>query len=140
MKINIDGQLFFDSSLDYERIHQIVNDNSYNSIGEAITSKISEAIHNTEWYHHTPNNFDLVQNFNHVQGICGESLSCYMDSLNWSIMNKTELTADIYKFISDRMAVIREGFQYNFWPKDHLHHVLDLIDWHFILDCISWFF
>lgn len=139
MKITINGQLYFDNSLDYNHIHQMVNDNSYNSIGEAITTKLSEAIQNTEWYHHAPNKMDVIKNFDHVQMVCGNDNNCWADAANWTIMNKTELTSDIYKFITDRMAVMREGFQYNFWPKDHLQHVLNLIDWHFILDCVSWF-
>lgn len=122
--------------LDYDRIHQAVQDNTYDSLGNAIISKISDALQHTEWYQHTPNKFDMVQNLDHVKMICGYKPECYADSLNWSIMNKTALTSDVYKFISDRMAVIREGFQYNFLPK----HILDLIDWHFVLDCISWFF
>jgi hypothetical protein len=139
MKISINGIYLADSSLDYDRIHRLVEDNTYNSIGDAIISRISE----TEWYQHTPQNFDLVHNFKEVQAICGDidNMVCYMDSFNWSIMNKTELTADIFKFISHRMSVIREGFTENFWPSDHiLHNALNLIDWHFILDCISWFF
>jgi hypothetical protein len=99
------------------------------------------SFHNTEWYQHNPNQFDLAQNFNHVQSICGENLNCYWDAANWTITDKTEVTSDIYKFISDRMTVIREGLQYNFLPKHiDFHAVLNLIDWHFIMDCISWFF
>lgn len=147
MKITINGQLLADSSLDYDRIHQLVNDNSYNSIGDAIISKVSDAIHHTEWYHHTPYKFDLVHNFNDVQAICGDytgglgSPACYIDAFNWSIMNKTELTADIYKFISDRMAIMRDGIQNNLIPHHHLDFggIFNLVDWHFILDCISWF-
>ncbi|MEH7086500.1 hypothetical protein V7139_27800, partial [Neobacillus drentensis] len=131
-----------DSSLDYDRVHQIVEDNTYDSIGDAVISKISDAVHNSEWYQHTPQNFDLVHNFKEVQAICGDidNMVCYMDSLNWSIMNKTELTADIFRFISHRMSVIRTGFTENFLPSDHIEHLLNFIDWHFILDCICWFF
>lgn len=141
MKVTINGNLFVDGSLDYDRIHQAVQDNTYNSIGEAITSKISDYIHHAEWFRYTPKKFDLVQNFDHVQAICGNNQICYMDSLNWSIMNKNELTADIYKFIAERTAVMREGILHNFTHNHFdLHTILDLIDWHFILDCISWFF
>jgi hypothetical protein len=141
MKIIINGQLFVDGSLDYDRIHQIIKDNSYDSIGDAVISKLSDAIHHTEWYQRTPQNFDLVHNFNDVQAICGDFFNnqvCYMDSFNWSVMNKTELTSDIFKFISHRMSVIREGFANNFLPD--FHTILNFIDWHFILDCVSWFF
>lgn len=104
---------------------------------------VSESIQNTEWYHYNPKHFDLFNDFNHVQAYCGDpadNMICYQDALNWSIMNKSELTADIYKFITHRINVIREGFQYNFLPKHiDLHALIELIDWHFILDCISWF-
>lgn len=142
MKININGQLLVDNSLDYDRIHQLVNDNSYNSLGDAIASKIQTAIENTEWYHQRPpSNFDLTEDFEHVKSICGPDLNCYWDSANWTIMNKTELTADIYKFITNRFDVVRDGFLHNFWPQDHAwHQLIQMIDWHFILDCISWFF
>ena len=138
-----------DSSLNYERVHQLVEDNAYHSVGEVIMEKIQH----TEWYNHTPYNFDLVKNFNDVKAICGDSPFCWTDSLNWSIMNKSELTADIYKFISHRAAVIRNGFETNFLPKGTTLHdimsywpdysfksILNLIDWNFLLDCISWFF
>lgn len=148
MKININGQLLADDSLNYEKLHQAVENNTYNGLGDAISGHIQNAIHNTEWYQHEPHNFDLVKNFDHVQAICGDytgglgSGSCYMDALNWSIMNKTELTRDIYKFITDRASVIRDGLQNNLIPHQHLDFggIFNLIDWHFVLDCISWFF
>ncbi|MDQ1003944.1 hypothetical protein QFZ28_004344 [Neobacillus niacini] len=140
LNIRVNGILQCTSSLDYDCIHQIVEDNTYDSIGNAAISKISDAIHNSQWYDHTPINFDLVHNFNDVQAICNNNIVCYMDSFNWSIMNKTELTADIFKFISHRMSVIREGFTNNFLP-DYIDFgaILDFIDWQFILNCISWF-
>ena len=111
-----------------------------NEGGDAVISKLSDDIHQSEWYHHTPQNFDLVHNFKEVQAICNNNLDCYADSFNWSIMNKNELTADIYKFITHRVSVIREGFTDNFLPKHiDFHAVLDFMDWQFILDCISWF-
>jgi hypothetical protein len=151
MKISINGSLFVDNSLNYDHIHQLVNDNSYNSIGDAVISKLSDAIHQSGWYHHTPQNFDLVHNFNDVQAFCGDNAVCYMDSLNWAIMNKSELTADIYKFITNQTSIMREGIQNNLIPHYHIDfytfhlpklipNLLDCIDWHFILDCISWFF
>jgi hypothetical protein len=137
MKVLINGELFFNNRTD--QLFQTIDQNTYNSIGDAITSKITEAIHHTEWYNHTPYNFDLVKNFNDVQAYCGNDAACYMDSLNWSIMNKTELTTDIYKFITYRVSVVKDGFAHNFWPSDHAQHILNFIDWHFVLDCISWF-
>lgn len=150
MKISINGIYLADSSLDYERIHKLVNDNTYDSIGDAVLTKLSDSIHHTEWYYHTPQNFDLVHNFNDVQAKCAEDAFCYLDSFNWSIMNKTELTADIYKFITDKTAIVRDGIENNFIPNNHIEfswfdgpvklipNLLDMIDWHFILDCISW--
>lgn len=147
MKISINNKLFYDNSVN--EIFNKIDSNSYNSIGEAITDKITNAIHNTEWFQTaTPHKFDLVQNFDHVQAICGDytgglgSGACYMDALNWSIMNKTELTKEIYKFIAERAAVMRDGFQNNLIHGQHFDFggIFNLIDWHFILDCISWFF
>jgi hypothetical protein len=142
MKIKINGILLANSLLDYNRIHKAVQDNTYNGIGDALTIKISDAIQHSEWYQHTPNKMDLFKDWDHVQAICGTNKACYMDSFSWSVMDKTELTADIYKFITDRTAIVREGFENNFIPHHHLDFswVFNLIDWHFILDCISWFF
>lgn len=136
MRVLINRKLFIDQA---DGILQKIDKNTYNSIGDAITSKITDTIHHTEWYSHTPYNFDLVKNFNNVQAYCGNDAACYMDSMNWSIMNKTELTEDIYKFITHRVSVVKEGFEHNFWPWDHAQHVLNLIDWNFVLDCVAWF-
>lgn len=136
MKILINGKFFINQN---DEILNNIDSHTYNSIGDLITSKIGDALHHTEWYQHTPYNFDLVKNFNDVQAYCGDNAACYMDSLNWSIMNKSELTADIYKFITHRVSIIKDGFAHNFWPSDHMQHVLNFIDWHFVLDCISWF-
>ncbi|MEH7548239.1 hypothetical protein [Neobacillus vireti] len=142
MKISFNGIYLVDSSLDYERVHQSVQDNTYDSIGDAIGGHIHNVIHNTEWYHHTPQDFDLVENFNNVQAICGENLNCFWDAANWSIMNKTELTSDIYKFITHRMSILRDGLQNNLIPDHHLDYggIFNLIDWNFLLDCILWIF
>lgn len=138
LKILINGIYLADSSLDYEKIHKLVQDNTYDSIGDAVISKFSDAIHHSEWYNHTPKDFDLVKDFDHIQAICGNNLVCYHDSLDWAIMNKTEFTADIYKFITDRVYVIKHGFSDNFLP-DHIHWeaILNIIDWDFLIDCIS---
>lgn len=136
MKILINGNYFTSTQTDefFRRIDQ----NTYNSLGEAVSDKLNTAIQNTQWYHHTPpKSFDLFQNFNDVQSYCRDNVACYMDAMNWSIMNKTELTADIYKFITHRVSVVKEGFAHHFLPSDA--HILNFIDWHFILDCISWF-
>jgi hypothetical protein len=145
MRVLINGKLFIDN---YDRIHSYVNEHSSNGIGGIIKDRLSEAIQNTEWYQHAPNKMDLFKDWSHVQSICGDYKgglgdgACYLDSMNWSIMNKTELTADIYKFISDRMAVMREGIQDNLIPNHHLDFggIFNLIDWHFVLDCIGIFF
>ncbi|MCM2531714.1 hypothetical protein NDK43_03975 [Neobacillus pocheonensis] len=141
LNIKINGIIYSaDNSLNYDHIHQLVQENTYDSIGDAIFSKISDSIHQSEWYQYTPQKFDLVENFNQVQAICNQNLDCYADSLNWSIMNKTELTSDFYKFITQRIHVVKQGFTDNFLPDYiDLHAIMDLIDWHFILDCVSWF-
>ncbi|MDP4085776.1 MAG: hypothetical protein Q8934_14315 [Bacillota bacterium] len=137
MRVNLNGKYYFDS---YDRIHQMVQNNTYDSLSEAIFSKIQTAIHHTEWYNHTPKDFDLFKNFNQVQAYCGDNMACYADSANWTIANKTEFTADLYKFITDRVYVIKHGFADNFLPdRIHWEVLMNLIDWHFIMDCISWF-
>jgi hypothetical protein len=147
MKISINGKLYIDQ---YEQIHSLVNQNSYSSIGDFLQDKLGNAIHHTEWFKHQPQNFDLVHNFSDVQSKCGDDAFCYMDSLNWSIMNKSELTTDIYKFITNQTAIMRNGFENNLIPNKHIEfswfhlpeitqNILNMIDWHFVLDCISWF-
>jgi hypothetical protein len=137
MKISINGNYLCDAKTD--AFFKQIDQNTYNSLGQAIQDKLANAIHQTDWYNYQPQNFDLVKNFNDVQAHCNNDLPCYMDSLNWAIMNKSELTADIYKFIVHRVHVVKQGFAENFWPSDHMQHVLNFIDWHFILDCVSWF-
>ena len=107
----------------------------YESVGEAISDKLKGAVQNTDWYKFEHPSFDLVQNFEDVKMICKDDLACYADSLNWSIMNKTELTASIYKFITHRVAAVKTGFTENFLPDS----ILNFIDWHFLLDCVLWF-
>jgi hypothetical protein len=136
LKIKING-ILLTSSLDYDKIHKAVENNTYNGLGDAVISKISDAVHNSEWYQDTPYKFDLFNNFHHVQAICGDlgtvnetntsfiidsnNLACWMDSANWTIMNKTPLTSDIYKFISERSYVIRHGL--NNFP----YHIISIL-------------
>jgi hypothetical protein len=142
MNIKINGNLYFSDN--YEQIHHLVNDDSYNGLGDAVLSKLSDAVHNSQWYQRTPSNFDLIKNNDFVQGYCGdfiENQNCYLDSANWTLMNKSELTSDIYKFITHRVSVVKNGFHDNFLPNHiNLDHILNLIDWHFLLDCICWIF
>src|SRR5690554_3153817 len=107
-------------------------------VNGVIVDKVKGAIKNTDWYQYEHPSFDLVENFNDVQMICKDSLACYLDSFNWSIMNKTELTASIYKFITHRVHVVKDRFTNNFLPDQiNWNVILNFIDWQVILNCIS---
>lgn len=89
-------------------------------------ARVGEEIKSTEWYQDEPQNFDLVKNYNEVMEKCGDDIICQMDSFNWTVMNKTEITASIYKFITNRAHVIRRGFDnevVNFKEIDWVEHI-----------------
>ncbi|MEH7122133.1 hypothetical protein V7127_02690 [Bacillus sp. JJ1773] len=96
-----------------------------------IRSKIDGAIKESHWYQYEHPNFDRIKDYDTVQNICKDDFFCHLDSVNWTIMNKTEITSNIYKFIAHRVSIVKDGFANNFWP--------DEFDWGFILDCILWF-
>lgn len=135
MRVLLNGKMFFDSQT--EEFFNRIDQNTYNSIGEAIESKIMDYIHHTDWYNYNP---PVASDLKDLHEICGNNAACYMDNANWQIMNKTEVTADIYKFITQRVHVVKDGFSHNFWPWDHAQHILNFIDWNFVLDCVAWFF
>lgn len=64
----------------------------------------------TEFYQYEPKQFDLVKDFDNVKTICNDNLFCWLDAYHWSIMNKSELTASIYKYITHRVHVFKDGF------------------------------
>jgi hypothetical protein len=78
----------------------------------------------TEWYQYEPINFDLVKDFDNVKTVCDDNLFCLLDAYHWSIMNKSELTASIYKYIAHRVHVIKDGFARE---AEHLSNV-DVLD------------
>lgn len=72
-----------------------------------------------EWNQHKTQpmgfNNDLFTNLEGVKAHCGggndlESIGCWLDAYNWSLMKQTPLTEDIYQFISHRAYVVRQGF------------------------------
>lgn len=87
---------------------------------------VSEKIQQSEWYQYQPQQFDYGVNRQMVEAVCNHNPVCYMDSLNWTLMNKTPLTESIYKWIAYRSHIAYEGVTTNFLP----HH-LDFI--HFIV-------
>lgn len=97
-----------------------MNDIYYSSIkGEFVPRKgilvrlravVEGELKQTEWYQYEPVQFDLVQNFDNVKTVCDDNLFCLLDAFNWSIMNKSELTASIYKYIVHRVYVVKDGF------------------------------
>lgn len=115
---------------DYDRIHQIIVDNSYDSIGEAVADKVKNAIHDTEWYQHT-SDFNVFNNYDAVDNLCGDNAICWMDAVNRSVMETTEPTKMIYRLISHRVGIVKDSFANNFWPEE--------FDWELVLDCILWF-
>lgn len=115
---------------DYDRIHSIIEKNSYDSIGEAIADKIQGTIHNTEWYQHT-SDFNIFKDYEAVKNMCRENPACLMDAVNRSVMETTEPTKMIYRLISHRVDVVKNAFANNFLPEE--------INWELVLDCILWF-
>lgn len=93
-------------------------------------------LNGSHWYEYKPGVEDMFKHFDYVQATCRDNPICYMDSFNYSVMNQNEVSAAVYQFISHRAAVVRDGFEHNFFNR--LHIALDMIDWHFILDCITW--
>jgi hypothetical protein len=140
LKVKMNGVLLQDNGpLRNEELLEYIDNNFHNSLSEALQAKFQAAIQNTEWYQYEHPNFDLVKNTEQVKNICGEDPDCYADALNWTIMNKTEITSNIYKFISHRVSVVKDGLTNNFLP-DRLNWDAFIDNWDLVLDCILWFF
>ncbi len=79
-------------------------------------NKIKIKYENAEWNQHKPS-MDIFEDINQVKDYCGnfgdsfENTNCWLDVYNWSLMNKTKLTEDIYQFINHRANVVRNGFK-----------------------------
>ena len=80
---------------------------------ENIGNKIKMKYDGFEWQqvkvHH-----DIFEDINTVSARCGngdtfEEATCWLDAFNWSVMNKTHLTEDIYQFIAHRSGVMRRA-------------------------------
>lgn len=110
-------------------IHQVVQENSYQSIPDMVKGNISELVHNASWYREN-SDFNIFNNYEAVRGLCGDDAICWMDAVNRSVMETNEITGSVYKIIQHRVGLIREGFTENLWG-DNLEAVLD---------CILWFF
>jgi hypothetical protein len=110
-------------------LHDLIQDNSYQSIAEIITGNLTEAIQSTQWYREN-SDFNIFSNYEGVRGLCDDNAFCWMDAVNRSVMETNEVTGSIYKFIQHRAGLIREGFAENLLG-DNLEAVLD---------CILWFF
>jgi hypothetical protein len=86
---------------------------------EILGNKIKVKYENLEWNKHNSEamNYDLFENLDQVKSACGafgndlESTSCWLDVYNWSLMNKTKLTEDIYQFISHRAYIVRSSIE-----------------------------
>lgn len=87
------------------------NETGWNVLGNKIKYKYK----NAEWNQHEPS-MDIFKDINQVKDYCGnfgdsfENTNCWLDVYNWSLMNKTKFTEDIYQFINHRANVVRNGF------------------------------
>lgn len=75
-----------------------------------LRASVGNEIKSTEWYQYQPVKFDLVKDFDNVKKVCSDDLFCLLDAFNWSVMNKTEWSASLYKYITHRVSVMKEGF------------------------------
>lgn len=81
---------------------------------DIIGNKIKIKYDNLEWNQREPY-LDIFTDIEQVKAYCGgfgndvESTTCWLDAYNWSLMNKSKLTEDIYQFISHRAGIIRSG-------------------------------
>lgn len=88
------------------------NENGWQVLGNKINFKYE----NAEWNQHTPS-MDIFEDINQVKDFCGnfgdnfENTNCWLDVYNWSLMNKTKLTEDIFQFINHRANVVRNGLK-----------------------------
>ena len=82
------------------------------AILEIIGNKMKFKYENLEFnQHHSKSmNYDLFENVHQVEAVCGNDSFCWLDVFNWSIMNKTKLTEDIYQFIQNRSYIVQQGF------------------------------
>lgn len=78
--------------------------------------KTRDVIMETKWYQHegAPSMADL----NKVEAVCNDDPFCWMDAANRLIMDSTPVTQAIYRFITHRTAIIRDGIENNFLPWD----------------------
>lgn len=82
---------------------------------EIVGNKIKVKYESLDWNQREPY-LDVFDDIEKVKAYCGkfgediEGTTCWLDAYNWSLMNKTPLTEDIYQFISHRAGIIRGGF------------------------------
>jgi hypothetical protein len=110
-----------------KEIHQIAQENSYQSISEMVKGNLSELVQNTEWYREN-SDINIFSNYEAVRSVCDDNAICWMDAVNRSVMESNEVTGAVYKFIQHRAALIKEGFMENLLG-DNLEAVLDCILW-----------
>lgn len=114
------------TNMSYEEIHDYVEACQYDSVSE----RIMDLLQKTDWYQQSNSDFNIFKNWEGVKNLCKDDALCLMDAVNRSVMESTKGTEMIYKFISHRAALVRDGFENNFWQG---------IDWEMVLDCILWF-
>jgi hypothetical protein len=79
----------------------------------ALPKSIKFRFENNQWQQVQPKR-DLFKDFDDVKYVCGDGdnlseMACWLDTYNWSLMNKTKFTEDIYQFISHRAQIMRKG-------------------------------
>ena len=83
---------------------------------EVIGNKIKYKYEGFEWNRQPTPRVDVFENIDQVNQVCGngdtfKEAMCWLDAYNWSLMNKTKLTEDIYQFITHRAVLIRTSLE-----------------------------
>jgi hypothetical protein len=92
-------------------------------------NKLKFKYENAEWQQVT-HEVDLFKDpLFEINKYCGDDPTCWLDVYNWSLMNKTTLTEDIYQFIVHKANVIREAIDREIANFN--------IDWEYIFEAIN---
>lgn len=86
----------------YDKIHQLVEKN-VRPVDEVVSNKFKMIFKYDEKYgwNQITNNLDIVQDPELVKFVCGaDTPICYVDSVIYTVMSKTELTDFLYRWAS----------------------------------------
>lgn len=106
-----------------------------------IRARIEEGLNSTEWGSYHPYHDPAARTLGDIAAVCNDNVPCILDYGIHNTMDKNEVMNYVYQFITHRAHIVRDGLQNNLIPHHHLDFggIFDLIDWHFILDCIGVF-